>query len=389
MKNFPQELIDYILDDLHEDKSSLVHCSLVCRAWLPATRYHLFSDLVLQREPNKSSALLELLALGPCTFTPYVTDVNLMDHSSDAPEVVEQAWAQRLALLAKLPSVTTLCLERCRAFIGDALLSTLAHLTSLTKLRLYNGTFDSPRQLFDILEVCRGLTSLRCYNINCLPSSEPISYSYTGQIRNLDLGLCPEVLRFFAGDVAASGLICGKLALEDIRLDDIKSISALLRRVGENLDGLSIGFDDNGPERNRVIRNRLARVEDAFCDHVDLRHNTNLRTLCVAHIIRCTYNGAFVFCMRRLPQILRTIVSPYISKITFLLYVDKEKHLRRGFEWAALDESLSAPNLDSVTEITFYIRGEMREDHLTAEAAIRLQMPQCCAKRQMVFLDCW
>ena len=46
---FPQELSDYIFETpgLRDDYSSLKHCSLVCRAWLYATRTHLFRHVIL------------------------------------------------------------------------------------------------------------------------------------------------------------------------------------------------------------------------------------------------------------------------------------------------------------------------------------------------------
>ena len=38
----PQEMIDMIIDFLYSEEDALAACSLVCRSWLPATRYHLF-----------------------------------------------------------------------------------------------------------------------------------------------------------------------------------------------------------------------------------------------------------------------------------------------------------------------------------------------------------
>ncbi|KAG6864991.1 hypothetical protein C0991_005813 [Blastosporella zonata] len=38
----PQELYERIIDHLHNHVLSLLACSLVCRAWVPASRYHLF-----------------------------------------------------------------------------------------------------------------------------------------------------------------------------------------------------------------------------------------------------------------------------------------------------------------------------------------------------------
>ena len=37
----PQEIFELFIDFLHNDKPSLSNCSIVCRAWLPASRYHL------------------------------------------------------------------------------------------------------------------------------------------------------------------------------------------------------------------------------------------------------------------------------------------------------------------------------------------------------------
>lgn len=38
----PQELYERIIDHLYEDIPALLACCLVCRAWVPASRYHLF-----------------------------------------------------------------------------------------------------------------------------------------------------------------------------------------------------------------------------------------------------------------------------------------------------------------------------------------------------------
>ncbi|KZT07005.1 uncharacterized protein LAESUDRAFT_652307, partial [Laetiporus sulphureus 93-53] len=43
----PQEIHDAILDHLHADFLTLKVCSLVCRAWLPTTRLHLFHSIRL------------------------------------------------------------------------------------------------------------------------------------------------------------------------------------------------------------------------------------------------------------------------------------------------------------------------------------------------------
>lgn len=68
------ELLDRILDFLHSSVPSLTSSSLVCRNWLPTTRYHLFSTPVLYqvsfgRSPrDNTGAFIELLGSPQCTF---------------------------------------------------------------------------------------------------------------------------------------------------------------------------------------------------------------------------------------------------------------------------------------------------------------------------------
>ncbi|EMD37467.1 hypothetical protein CERSUDRAFT_114108 [Gelatoporia subvermispora B] len=41
-QKIPPETTDRIIDHLHYDRPTLRHCALVCHAWLPASRFHLF-----------------------------------------------------------------------------------------------------------------------------------------------------------------------------------------------------------------------------------------------------------------------------------------------------------------------------------------------------------
>jgi hypothetical protein len=38
----PTELVDAIIDELHDDEAALATCALVCKSWVPASRRHLF-----------------------------------------------------------------------------------------------------------------------------------------------------------------------------------------------------------------------------------------------------------------------------------------------------------------------------------------------------------
>ncbi|GLB34618.1 putative CNH-domain-containing protein [Lyophyllum shimeji] len=44
----PQELFERIIDHLHDEIPALLACCVVCRAWVPASRYHLFGRLLVR-----------------------------------------------------------------------------------------------------------------------------------------------------------------------------------------------------------------------------------------------------------------------------------------------------------------------------------------------------
>lgn len=49
LSTLPQELLDYILDYLHDDAPALKSCSTACHAFLLASSYHLFQEVALGR----------------------------------------------------------------------------------------------------------------------------------------------------------------------------------------------------------------------------------------------------------------------------------------------------------------------------------------------------
>jgi hypothetical protein len=71
----PQELHDAIVDHCHADKPTLRICSRVCKSWLPASRYHIFSKVLLH--PDNIVVFLQLISSPLCTIPPHVTRLAL------------------------------------------------------------------------------------------------------------------------------------------------------------------------------------------------------------------------------------------------------------------------------------------------------------------------
>ena len=69
---FCGEIVDIIIDYLHDDFNTLKCCSLVCHAWLPASRFHLFDVVTcLQGKFSTLQPFLTLAASSP-DATPYI-----------------------------------------------------------------------------------------------------------------------------------------------------------------------------------------------------------------------------------------------------------------------------------------------------------------------------
>ncbi|KAJ7356589.1 hypothetical protein DFH08DRAFT_460941 [Mycena albidolilacea] len=85
MPTLPGELVDFIIDWSHAySPSSLAAYALVCRQWLPRSRYHHFASirLVRDRSTDTVKTFLYLIASPLVTFISSIRDVDLYYRSS-------------------------------------------------------------------------------------------------------------------------------------------------------------------------------------------------------------------------------------------------------------------------------------------------------------------
>jgi len=75
MSQIPAELTNHIIDYLHADKDALAACSMVCKAWLPRARHHVFGRMRI--ELSTADRLFELINFPLSTITPYVHHLDI------------------------------------------------------------------------------------------------------------------------------------------------------------------------------------------------------------------------------------------------------------------------------------------------------------------------
>ena len=90
MLAIPQELCDMIIDFLHDDVEELCSAGLVCKSWLPASRFHLFSEIWLG--PKDKDALDVICAEGS-TIPPYILDLRIVGDKKKLDSLVDDTRA--------------------------------------------------------------------------------------------------------------------------------------------------------------------------------------------------------------------------------------------------------------------------------------------------------
>lgn len=94
----PQELVDHIVDHLHDDPLTLNSCSLVCHAWLPTSRLHLFSKISLKvtpaaghPTPSELCKRLHCLLTSSPTIICFIRELEVLEGSPLGGQAAPQA----------------------------------------------------------------------------------------------------------------------------------------------------------------------------------------------------------------------------------------------------------------------------------------------------------
>lgn len=101
MRQFPQELTDKVVDHSTDNKA-LKTCGLVCKAWLPRSRYHLFSRVILTAQ--NLTSFVDLIDSSSLPLLPFVRYLKL-EYAGVALDVVY------LSRLHRCPNLTSIAIE--------------------------------------------------------------------------------------------------------------------------------------------------------------------------------------------------------------------------------------------------------------------------------------
>lgn len=313
-------LIDFVAIAQRERETTLAACALVCRAWLPCARAHLFHSVTLRnfheydqfseslRSNPELSSLVRILHFnihGSAVDTNYqdrTLPVSLLAELPSLESVSYYSWltAQTLRLrleiasLPRVPSVTNFTINICvfRKFSDMVLL--LGTFPNLRKLRLYEVIFIE----HDVLSP----------NLNPSPHLP---------LRSLHIGSLREASPVLDWLVDSASATCLKRVSVGLDTRDSQAIfTRFLRFCGASIRHLSVRIRAMGPSEAQYGKHKRAFIylptsSSQMTDDMDLVHNPQRRS--ISFHIRSMQE------IHALPKPLSTISSGGLTKISVRL----------------------------------------------------------------------
>ncbi|KAJ7210835.1 hypothetical protein GGX14DRAFT_394461 [Mycena pura] len=350
MQRFPQELIDLVLDQvadsdrdhkrgaLRRPPPSITTCGLVCKQWLPRSRLHVFSTMVLFGSRLRSlldleakSSSLSLLSLARHLFLVFWNDISSKDMSR-----LRTCLNLTHLELCFPPSST----EEWDLFLGTHLPFLGAHCVSLSSLKLSpcEKSAVSLRVIVDILVCLPSLSAFQLEGQSCsiIEAEIPLSHSCPPCLQTLKIEVKHGAEILFGWFLSlAVGLRIKSLTLLDPEgwdnptVPTADSLVSYFQRFGSRLEFLAIW-----PHRASFNGNEPSGI---------LKYATSLRHL-------------KLYC-QPVSSVL-TMLSALPSSNLFTLAIELDVNLDRGrvdtvsnmdrVPYALIDEALAHPRFHSL-----------------------------------------
>lgn len=230
---FPQELIDIIIDFLHNDKPSLYACSLVCQNWLESSRVHVFSSVMVKDQREFDDCPISI---------PYIQDLALFLDNIPFSSNFSKCTNLRTLQLYGNTTISNVPFELPSAF-------PFHRLESLSLIRCF---FQDAIHVVNLLFNCPRLNSLHIATVGWVENTRGNSLQ-EGRRNNFP-PLLGElyVQEFFKGgyDKSIIGMIApllGRAQFQSIELvsnppasGSIKDTNVLLKSCGPSLKTLNL-----------------------------------------------------------------------------------------------------------------------------------------------------
>ncbi|KAF8489866.1 hypothetical protein JB92DRAFT_1357219 [Gautieria morchelliformis] len=323
----PGELIDQVIDHLHDDSPSLRACCITCRAWVPSARFHIFRNIVLSAK--HADALAVILETSPHIF-PLVRSLTISGTSEQLHKESDYLDAVIPTIAPKLTKLKTLRFYYVTlAQQHPNVLSALIHnFSTIQELCIEGGGFNRPR---DFATLIVAYPCLECLDVSRIwwrsatpeRHCENVFQEYPDllsrlrciTLNNLPLGVINwmssyhHVLPVHTVTVNQSSRIF---------IHEIQQMARLFQLIGSSLEHLTFCIYQYNLEPLEVSPPIDAILEKTNMDL--LSFNTRLRTLTFNNLLLDTPSTPTY---PWLPVLLSQVTFRYIEEISFVLWWDE------------------------------------------------------------------
>jgi hypothetical protein len=236
----PLDVIHEVIGHLRDDKNALGACSLVCQAWLPFARYHLFGEIYLCGPGNSTSItqLLELLEDGKCNWiVPFVRHVTVMDAYGDHSVEVHGLLSCLTAFAPALISIDLGSLQLSYDQLHGCL-----PLHQLTKMELFHCSFGAHHDFSTLLSNLPLLETL-LLSLFWLGGEPPTRTVQLPSLRHLEVNQSCNALTFIEPTSMLRKL---EVAMHN---EDMSPLGVFLSNVRPHIEDFHISGDPLGSIR--------------------------------------------------------------------------------------------------------------------------------------------
>ncbi|KAJ6551397.1 hypothetical protein B0H19DRAFT_1157480 [Mycena capillaripes] len=350
--DFPQELVEAILDQLADESASLKACSLVCRAWVSRSRFHLFETCNLL--PENILVFRDLLRSHiACTFAPQIRRITAFRDYSHANDDCFDTIAVDLRRLAHIRTLEmTLSLiypTNADAYFRAGFVTAFQYITRLSFSCFFDSFHAQPVPLIEMLCLFPALQELVVRKIFCTIADPPVGAVLPRRLHSVELS------GQSAGPILACLQAAGHLPNVDsltlpamVNHHQTETVRAALQQLGSSLCHLDI-----------MMTSALGIFEVDLFSGFDFTLLT-LETLTIRTAHR---EDPAHFDPNQMIRLITRLPGPALERLS--LELDPALYRNVYFDWAALDEFLTPTRFPRLRSVVFKCTGDIGLDDLT------------------------
>ncbi|KAJ3813038.1 hypothetical protein F5876DRAFT_74299 [Lentinula aff. lateritia] len=392
--SLPHELIECILENLHHEKSTLINCALIGKAWALSAQRGIFQHIVLQL-PNqhhedfeelataytaRNEQLLELFNRNPY-LTSCVRTLELKQFSHGSRRASHSSnrmtYASTTRVVEQLSNVKKLTLARCdwETFTPElkTAVTDVFKTSSLTAVSLSHFSITSFNQLASLLSQSSCLSVLKidflhCHNgdapapiANCPPRSIQLDQRLHFRFVNMrtfvtwfQQDTCPLEIR---------NLQTLHIHIRHTTAPDYEDTAFLLQYIGSNLQELELQVPPWNPHSTLV----------------HLGYTPNLRSVTLLRIQQTELHSPVPWILYLFKSIENSddCKSILLRHLTIQLDVEysDEVMIHRWDKWGAVDTLLARPTFASLQTVKFELLGVSSLASSGVETILSINLP--------------